>query len=82
MKNSKKVFYIVICMVILVIGIYLFAGDNDEVSASAETDYEYSYYVENSSVISKIAFICDDCCYYLVDIVLGGIESVFSKIIA
>lgn len=82
MKINKRIVYIVGCLFILVLGISLIVSNKDNnVEASADVDYDYSYYVENPSIISKLAFVCDDCCYYLVDIVLGGIESLFSKII-
>lgn len=82
MKINKKIICILVCLFILVLGLALIIGKNDEAEkASGEVEYDYSYYVENPSIISKIAFICDDCCYYLVDIVLGGVESIFSKII-
>lgn len=83
MKVNKKLIYIMACIFILVLGVSLIvSNDNEEVSmTSTDESYNYSYYVENPSFISKIAFICDDCCYYIVDMILGGIESVFSKII-
>lgn len=82
MKINKKIICILVCLFILVLGLALIIGKKDEAGkASGEVEYDYSYYVENPSIISKIAFICDDCCYYLVDIVLGGVESIFSKII-
>ncbi len=82
MKINKRVVYVIVCIFILVLGISLIVSNNEKaVEASNTVDYDYSYYVENPSIISKLAFVCDDCCYYIVDMILGGIELVFSKII-
>lgn len=58
----------------------MLSGSNQE-AVEASVDYESAYYVEaNNNVFVKLARVCDNCCYYVVDMVLGGIESVFSSI--
>jgi len=81
MHMNKKAFIgIVIAVFILVVAIGLMSSSNEEIAVSAD-EYEYPYYVEaNDNIFVKLANICDDCCYYLVDMVLGGIESLFNSI--
>lgn len=40
-----------------------------------------AYYVESTNIVSKIAKVCDSACYYVVDMVLDSIASIFNKII-
>ncbi len=52
----------------------LISSNNDVESVNEE-----AFYVEdNGNIFIKLAFVCDDCAYYVVDLVLGGIERIFA----
>ena len=53
-------------------------GSNQSVEPG---DNDSAYYVESTNVISRIAKVCDTACYYIVDMVLDGLSSIFNKII-
>lgn len=77
--NKKNIIYLVVAVFIVVVAISIMVagpkGDTTEVSE----DYESSYYVEaNRNIFVKFANLCDDGCYHVVHVILGGIESVFS----
>ena len=44
-------------------------------------DNDSAYYVESSNVVSRIAKVCDTACFYVVDMVLDSLASIFNKII-
>lgn len=78
--NKKTFIYIVIGIFLFVVIIGFMTSSDAAVEASTE-DYEYSYYVEaNDNVFVKLSNVCDDCCYYVVDMILGGIESIFNSL--
>lgn len=78
--NKKTFIYIVLAIFLFVIIIGFMTSNDDAVEASAD-DYDYSYYVEaNDNVFVKLSNVCDDCCYYIVDMILGGIESIFNSL--
>jgi len=78
--NKKTFIYIVIGIFLFVVIIGFMTSSDEVVEASTE-DYEYSYYVEaNDNVFVKLSNVCDDCCYYVVDMILGGIESIFNSL--
>lgn len=53
--------------------------DSKEVGSE---EYDTAYYVEdNGNLFIKAAKLLDKCCYYVVDIVISGIGSVFSSIL-
>lgn len=80
MEKRKGVYWIIFIFVLIVVLSVMLSGSNQE-EVEASTDYESSYYVEaNNNVFVKLARVCDNCCYYVVDMVLGGIESLFSSI--
>lgn len=67
----------------LLIGVLLIASsfmqDSKEVGSE---EYDTAYYVEdNGNLFIKTAKMLDKCCYYVVDIVISGIGSVFSSIL-
>ena len=72
-------------LVVGILGIILLASlisqDATEVSADGE-DYDTAFYVEgNGNVFIKTAKLLDKCCFYLVDVVISGIGSVFNSIL-
>ena len=77
--NKKMI--IVILVVVLFVILFLgngFGGDSTEVDA----DYDTAYYVEdNGNLFIKLAKLLDKCCFYIVDVVVSGIGSVFSAIL-
>lgn len=53
--------------------------DSKEVGSE---EYDTAYYVEdNGNLFIKAAKMLDKCCYYVVDIVISGIGSVFNSIL-
>lgn len=79
--NKKKLSYFVVAVFIIVVFISIMISNKEE-GESAETsgDYDSAYYVEaNDNIFVKLANICDDCCYYLVDMMFGGVETIFSS---
>ena len=45
-----------------------------------DTADDTAYYVEaNGNIFVKIAKLCDDGCHYVISMVLGGVESIFSS---
>ena len=73
--NKKRILTVLLFTFIAVVFASILISSDQAVSDEA------SYYVEdNGNIFIKLAFICDDCAYYIVDLVLGGIESIFSII--
>ncbi len=76
-KMNKKVLIIGLVVVLLAIILFSngFIGESTEVSG----DYDTAYYVEdNGNVFIKIAKFMDKCCFYVVDVVVSGVGSIFS----
>lgn len=77
---KSKILYLGIGLALLV-AVFLggtVVGQSDEVSSSVED----AYYVENTgNIFIGIAKIIDKGAYFIVDVVISGIESVFSNII-
>ena len=74
---KKIIFYIGVFIIVLIL---VFTGDSS-VESSTSTDYDNAYYVEaDNNLFIKVAKLCDEASYYIVDIVLKGIDSVFSLI--
>lgn len=47
-----------------------------------ENDYDTAFYVEgNGNVFIKTAKLLDKCCFYIVDVVISGIGSVFNSLL-
>ena len=49
-------------------------GSNQNVEPG---DNDSAYYVESSNVVSRLAKVCDTACYYVVDMVLDSLASIF-----
>lgn len=63
----------------------LFIGSGvteDDSMVGTGDDYDSAFYVENTNnIFIKLAKVLDKCCYYVVDIVINGISSVFEVIL-
>lgn len=77
---KSKGMYLLIGVVLLV-AVFLggtVVGQTEEVSNNVED----AYYVENTgNIFIGIAKLIDKGAYFVVDVIIGGIESVFSNII-
>jgi hypothetical protein len=77
---NKKITIIVLCVIFCVS--IMIAGAMGSSGDSSEEDYDSAYYVDSkNNIISRIAKIGDNCCYYVVDIVLDGISMIVSLVI-
>ncbi len=77
---NKKIAIIVICIIFC--ASIMIAGAMGQSSGSTDEDYDSAYYVDSkNNIISRLAKICDSCCYYAVDIVLDGISMLVSIVI-
>lgn len=81
MKKGIGIVIVIIAVFVVFFLVSVTRNNSDfDVEASKEV-IEDSYYVDGkNNLFSKMAFILDDCCYYIVDFVFGGIESIFLKI--
>lgn len=78
--EKRKGVYSIILIFVVIVAISVMISSSNQEAAETISDYDSSYYVEaNNNVFVKLAKVCDDCCYYVVDMVLGGIESIFSS---
>lgn len=76
---NKRTIYIFVVLIFVIAVILTISGGNDAV-AVAQTDMTSSYYVEaDGNIFVKLAKVIDDLCYYAIDIVFGGIGSLFSS---
>lgn len=77
---NKKVTYILLGVVLLVLIVFgsSMAGKTEEV----DQDYDNAYYVEaKGNLVLSLAKIIDKGCFYVVDIVVTGIGSIFNSIL-
>ncbi len=78
--SKKNAFYVIIGVFVFVLILSLVVSNNADSVETATEDMDSSYYVEaNNNIFIRFSNICDDCCYYIVDMVLGGIENIFSS---
>lgn len=76
--NKKKAFILLGIVLLLVFVGSSIIGKSEEVSE----DYDTAYYVEaNGNLILKLAKVLDKSCFYVVDILISGIGSIFNIII-
>ena len=78
--KKKNVFILIVVLLLATILIgSMFTQDSKEVS---ENDYDTAYYVDGSkNLFIMAAKFLDKCCYYVVDVVVSGIGSVFNSIL-
>ncbi len=81
MKKKNMIYIVGIIFIFAVmISVMVVSPKTNEIEVNEE--YDSSYYVEgNRNVFVKFANLCDDCCYYVIDLVLGGVEEIFSVFI-
>lgn len=73
--NKKRISTILVFTFLAVVFASILISSNSDVEGTNEE----AYYVEdNGNIFIKLAFICDDCAYYVVDLVLDGIERIFA----
>ncbi len=78
---KKKNLFIGIAVVLLAIFLVgsIFTQDSKEVG---DTDYDTAFYVDGSkNLFIMTAKFLDKCCFYVVDVVVSGIGSVFNSIL-
>lgn len=76
---NKKFTITILCIFFLfAIMIAGAVGSNQNIEPG---ENDSAYYVESNNVVSKIAKVIDTACYYIVDMVLDSISSIFNKII-
>lgn len=83
LKKNGVVIGAIIFIIIIVISIALSdKAKDDSVEDVSTVEYDASYYVEaDGNIFIKLADICDDCCYYAVDMIFNGVERVFSSLL-
>lgn len=78
--NKKNIGYLIVIIFIVVVFISIMVSGGENSTEEAGADYDSAYYVEaNDNIFVKFANLCDDCCYYIVDMLLGGVETIFSS---
>ena len=76
---NKKILAVILIAVLVII--MLFSQSNEK-TEEVGNEYDTSYYVEDTgNVFIKLAKISDKCCFYIVDIFVSGIGSVFNSIL-
>ena len=72
---KKKIFIFI--LMIIALGITFLGGGDD---TTVSDDYDSAYYVEgDSNLFIKIAKVTDKCCYYVIDIIISGIGTIFDS---
>lgn len=78
---KKKLWPVIVVGLLIVVLVIASSLMQDSKEVSSE-DYDTAYYVEdNGNLFIKAAKLLDKCCYYVVDVVISGIGSVFSSIL-
>lgn len=73
----RYILFGIVLLILIVFGSSM-AGQTEEVNQ----EYDTAYYVEaNGNLILRLAKVIDKSCFYLVDIVVTGIGSVFNSIL-
>ncbi len=78
---KKKLWPVIVVGLLIVVLVIASSLMQDSKEVSSE-DYDTAYYVEdNGNLFIKAAKLLDKCCYYVVDVVISGIGSVFNSIL-
>lgn len=82
-KKNGIIISVIIFIVVIIISIALTnKSKSDSIEEVAKQEYDSSYYVEaDGNIFIKLANICEDSCYYAVDIIFSGVERVFSSLL-
>ena len=76
--NKKMTYGIILVLFISLI----FLGSNMENDVMVDSEYDDAFYVENSdNLFIKLAKVLDKCCYFAVDIIISGINTIFEVIL-
>lgn len=79
---KKKVIVVVAVVVLFVLLIFGGGMGDSTVSGSSDDNFETSFYIEdNGNVFIKVAKVADKCCFFLVDIVISGVSSIFDMLL-
>lgn len=79
--KMKKKILLLVGFGLLAVFLFLGNSSSDE-SMEVSGDYDTAYYVEdNGNVFIKVAKLADKCCFYIVDVVISGVGSIFSTIL-
>ena len=77
--NKKLVYGIII---VLFLGMLFLGGSVLEDEEVGSNDYDTSFYVEDSdNLFIKLAKVIDRCCYFAIDIIISGIDTIFEIIL-
>ncbi|MDE5715316.1 MAG: hypothetical protein K2I42_04210 [Anaeroplasmataceae bacterium] len=78
---NKKLVYLGLAvglLAVIIVGSFF----SDETKEVSKEEYDSAYYVENNrNIIIRTAKILDKCCYYVVDVVVSSVGSVFNSIL-
>ncbi|MGM9969155.1 MAG: hypothetical protein ACI35S_02030 [Anaeroplasma sp.] len=78
---NKKIIYLVVAILIFISIMFIFNGKNTDVAVDDDTN-DTSYYVEaDNNIFVRVAKLFDEICSYIINLVLNGIESIFSVIL-
>ncbi len=81
MNKNKKIIYLGVAVGILLV-IIIGSFFSEETKEVGKEEYDSAYYVENNrNVIIRTAKLLDKCCFYVVDIVVSSVGSVFNSIL-
>lgn len=79
-KMNKKIF-IIFAAIALLVAVFI-GGTMLGQGESTEEEYDTAYYVEDTNnVFIKLGKFLDKCCFYIVDVVVGGISTIFLNLI-
>ncbi|MDE7264112.1 MAG: hypothetical protein K2N64_05580 [Anaeroplasmataceae bacterium] len=80
MKRKRVFLFLAVGLLAIIILGSSFAQDSTEVSGGDE--YDTAFYVDGSkNLFIMTAKMLDKCCYYVVDVVVSGIGSIFNSIL-
>lgn len=78
--NKKLVYGIIVVLFLAMLFLGGSVTSDEDVGVSDE--YDTSFYVEDSdNLFIKLAKVIDRCCYFAIDIVISGINTVFDIIL-
>lgn len=76
---NKKYMYVIIILLFLSM---LFLGGSIADNNTSTEDYDSAFYVDDTNnVFIKFGKVIDRCCFFIVDIIISGISSVFQTIL-
>ena len=80
--REKKKDYKKPLTIFLILGMLFLGGSVIEDEEVGSNDYDTSFYVEDSdNLFIKLAKVIDRCCYFAIDIIISGIDTIFDIIL-